>query len=66
MGDLAKCRRCEHYHFLSLRSGREMAECIYQGACRLNCLGKDYIPLDNLEYVEWLYDRQVDKNQKAR
>lgn len=49
--DSCKCRRCEHYHYWALPSFG-IDNCSHM-LC--SCEREDWIPSDNLEYLEWEY-----------
>lgn len=63
-----RCRNCPHHHnYLPLRSifyyDYDIGECIYSNH---GCVCSGFIPYDNLEYLEWKYDRLENKNETAR
>ena len=50
-----KCRKCSHYHYWELMSS-EVQECTFISC---SCKAKDWIPTDNLEYLEYLYNKKA-------
>lgn len=48
------CRSCGHAHWWSLDS-MELKNCANP---KCKCQAKDYTPIDNLEYFEYLYEKR--------
>lgn len=47
------CRTCNHERMLHLDTG-----CIYVTKLWERCNCKEFVPLDNLDYVEWLVKKR--------
>lgn len=51
------CRKCKHYHITDL-NGMALACEIALTYRKCSCIWDDYIPGDNLEYLEWCLDKR--------
>jgi len=49
----SKCRSCNHLHYFD--SCRHIARC----TLGIYCLCDNFIPKDNLEYLEWCYEKSL-------
>lgn len=50
------CRTCEHDHYLTLYN---LESFIMTSCVNKTCICKEYVPSDNLEYIEWKYERSL-------
>lgn len=57
---LSRCRNCECLHFYGPDSECVIPENCYCPELLLNGCDRcpEYSPLDNLEYLEWLYEKR--------
>lgn len=60
--DLDTCRTCYHFRFLHISEYKEPTYFMFDQRCDPQtdhgCDCKEYIPKDNLQYLEYLYDKK--------
>lgn len=54
--DLDCCRECGHFRFLHCEEQAWAGRCDPQNDYGCDC--KEYVPEDNLDYVEWLAEKR--------
>lgn len=55
------CRNCKHYHS-KLMLDEKIWDCVHYPPFEMancECSYKDYVPGDNLEYLEWKYNELI-------
>lgn len=54
----ADCRACGHWHFWDANSSKLTKSICNQYYYGCKCSGKFFVPADNLEYLEWCYEKK--------